>query len=365
MGVLLKKESIFIARIRIIMIMLLVFHHMFEVPGSGFYPRESLSLQGLTLADTMNSFIHWLGMSAVPLLSIISGLLFFRDTPPDFKRLLGRRVTTVLLPSLAWTSLWLVFAYVMYSIGQRINMFGGMNYGFTEFDVLTLLNGIIGIDREPFAFQFWFIHDLLLTFICAPAIYWVIKKLGLMALGVIAILWFADMIPFPFFSGNVLFFFCIGSYMAITGYGFDKLLSRMQPWAPLIYTLFLVLLLGRMFRDLSPVLDSHQYLNLFRIVGVLSASLIVYGMATGKANAKEWLLKLSPYSFFIFAVHYPVIDLVKNVFRLIPYQQTQPGLVLTVVLVPLVTIVICMALAIILKKLASPVFVFLSGSKRI
>lgn len=120
-----------------------------------------------------------------------------------------------------------------------------------------------------------------------------------------------------------------------------------------------------MFRDLSPVLDSHQYLNLFRIMGVLSASLVVYGMATGKANAKEWLLKLSPYSFFIFAVHYPVIDLVKNVFRFIPYQQTQPGLVITLVLVPIVTVVICMLAAVILKKMASPVFVFLSGSKRI
>lgn len=350
MGVLLKKESIFIARIRIIMILLLVFHHMFEVPGSGFYPRNSLSLESLNLADAINSSIHWLGMSAVPVLSIISGLLFFRDTPPDFKRLLGRRVITVLLPSLAWTSLWLVFAYVMYSIGQRINMFESMNYGFTEFDLTTLLNGIIGINREPFAFQFWFIHDLLLTFAIAPVIYWLINKLGMIAIGIIAILWFADMIPFPFFSGNVLFFFCIGTYMAVSGHGLDKLLTRLKLWAPLIYAIFLVMLLGRMFRDLSPVLDSHQYLNLFRIMGVLSASLVVYGMATGKANAKEWLLKLSPYSFFIFAVHYPVIDLVKNVFRLIPYQQTQPGLVITLVLVPIVTIIISMLAAVILKK---------------
>ena len=104
MGALLKNESIFIAQMRIIMIMLLVFHHMFEVPGSGFYPRESLPLDGGSIANTINSFMHWLGMSAVPVLSIISGFLFFRNAPPDFKKLLGRRVSTEWLQSLTLTS---------------------------------------------------------------------------------------------------------------------------------------------------------------------------------------------------------------------------------------------------------------------
>lgn len=365
MGALLKNESIFIAQMRIVMIMLLVFHHMFEVPGSGFYPRASLPLDGGSIANTINSFMHWLGMSAVPVLSIISGYLFFRNTPPDFRKLLGKRVSTVLLPSLTWTSLWLLFAYVMYTAGQRINMFEGMNYGFTEFDVKTLLNGIVGIDREPFAYQFWFIHDLILTFLCSPAIYWAIKKLGIVALAIIALFWFAEMIPFPFFSGNVLFFFSIGAYMAVSGYGFDNLLTRLKPWAPVIYVIFLVLLLGRMFHDLNPVLGSHQYLSLFRIMGVLSASLIIYGMLSEKASAKGWLLKLSPYSFFIFAVHYPVVDLVRSVFSLMPYQLTQAGQIITLIFVPVTTIIICMVTAVILRKLSSPVFVFLSGTKRI
>lgn len=347
------------------MITLLVFHHLFEIPGSGFFPRGSLAFNDLEVANTMNAFVHWLGMSSVPGLSLISGYLFFIKKPPVFRSQLERRFHTIVLPSLVWTSLWLLFAFILYSAGKRFGLFGWMNYGFDDFGIKTLINGIVGFDREPFAFQFWFIHDLVLTLLLGPLIYLGIQKFSIFFIVLMAFVWFLDLIPFPFFSGNILFFFSVGAYLAIHGPGIDELYSAIKPMSLVFCSLLILLILGRMFHDMHPWLSTYQYLCLLRMAGVTALFIVVYRMADGIDRDANWLMRASPYSFFIFAVHFPMIEIVKIFFSYIPYQSAWPGQIVTFVLVPLITIALCLMMAIILEKYSGRAYSFLSGYRKI
>lgn len=360
-----KRESTFIALMRVIMITLLVFHHLFEIPGSGFFPRSSLAFDDLDVASTLNSFVHWLGMSAVPGLSLISGFLFFIKGPPAFTSLLRRRFQTIVLPSIAWTTLWLLVGFILYSAGKKFGVFGWMNYGFEEFEVKTLVNGIVGWDREPFAYQFWFIHDLVLTLILSPLIYLAITKFRIIFVVLMAGIWFMDLVPFPFFSGNILFFFSLGAYIAVHGISIERIFLAIKPMSGISYSLLILLILGRMFHDIHPWLSTYQYLCLVRIAGVTAFFIIVYTMADSIEKESNWLLRISPYSFFIFAVHYPLIEILKNLFIRIPYQSIWPGQLLTFIIVPLVTIGICLGMALVLKNVSKRTYSFLSGYKRI
>ena len=71
-------ESRFISAARPLMIFGLVWHHLFEIPGSTHSPR--VSLQGVThfVPEMLNTYVHMAMMTAVPVLSVISGFLFFR-----------------------------------------------------------------------------------------------------------------------------------------------------------------------------------------------------------------------------------------------------------------------------------------------
>ena len=48
---------------------------------------------------------------------------------------------------------------------------------------------MIGIDRKPWAFQFWFVHDLILTLLLSPAIDWLLRRFGGWFVAAILVVW--------------------------------------------------------------------------------------------------------------------------------------------------------------------------------
>ena len=206
-------ESEFISAARLLMIAGLTFHHMFEIPNSRFYPRDSLAEFSYFVPDLLNGFVHMAFMAAVPILSVISGFLLLRRPELDFARLLRKRFFSVAVPSWIWSGLWLVVAYVMFRTGQGHGWFEWANYHFEAFDLKALANGIVGLDEYPFAFQFWFVHDLILTLALSPLIYWLLKTLDWPFLLLASLIWLIGVVPPPFYSLNVLYFFCLGAYL--------------------------------------------------------------------------------------------------------------------------------------------------------
>lgn len=362
-----QRESDLIAVGRITMIVGLIYHHLFKIPGSPFYPRDSFPFEGAQWPDAVNAFFHWATMAAVPALGLISGYLFFRSIGSGYAGLLVKRFRSTLVPMVLWCSVWLGFAFALTLISRHKGGFGWADYGFDDFSLMTLLNGIFGITRTPFAFQFWFVHDLVLTMLLSPVIGWLIRAAGGTALILLGILWFLELIPFPFFSGNVLFFFTIGAYLALhPRYSLEGLAAVAQRQVVIVGCLLTALILLRMFSGYFGVggtyLRSEQALMAIRIAGVLFFLGIIYRAAADRSRITG-LVALSQYSFFIFAFHFPTIEIVKSVARQIPLHSSTLGLFVGWLAVPLVTLLVCLLAARALKALNADLYGLMNGGR--
>lgn len=361
-----RNETDFIAATRLLMICGLVFHHLFEIPGSSHSPR--LSVEGVEhfVPEFINAFFHMAFMTAVPLLSVISGFLFFNRSRLDYTALFSRRFYSVALPAWLWSAFWLVFAYVLYtSTGDR---FRWANYGFENESAMTYVNGIFGATREPFAFQFWFVRDLLLTLLVSPIIYIALRYLGWRLLPLIGIAWLLIPDPPVFFSGNVPVFFTIGAWLTLpSAPDLRGLLARLRELRWILAAVFAAMLVCRVmshaFGPLDTFLQGHVYLCLLRLVGALTVAALVYQLVTHADGATGVLNRYSGCSFFIFAVHFPLIELLQEVVLLVPGHATALGFFCSWLLVPLVTIALSIGIAVLCERHAPGLFSLLNGGR--
>lgn len=363
-----RQESEFISASRLLMIGGLVYHHLFEIPGSSHSPRLNMEKVVWFFPEFINSFFHMAFMTAVPLLSVISGYLFFCRPKIDFRDLLVQRLFSVAIPSWLWSGIWLIFAYSLYSISSSYEWFPGADYGFAQSDWMIWVNGIFGVTREPFAFQFWFVHDLMLTLLLTQVIHFFLIWLGWRLLVPVAIIWI--LVPYPpvFFSGNVLMFFVVGAWLALPDSpSLTRVLEKLQEFRWSLLILFIVVLTLRLMSHklaaLNDVMQGYIYLCVLRITGVLTASALIYHMVRHMQILTRLIVRYSGYSFLIFAAHYPLIEIIQKPVLLIPGHDSALGLTISWMLIPLFTIVLILALSSMCKIYLPELFAVLNGGR--
>ena len=363
-----RMESEFISMTRILMIVGLTFHHMFSIPGSAFFPRAPIQNYTHFVPDLINGFFHMAFMAAVPALSVISGFLFFRRARLDFVSLLKARFLTVALPAWLWASLWLLLAYGLYRLGRESGAFGWLNYGFVAFGPMVLINGIFGYDKLPFALQFWFVHDLILTLVLTPLIYRLLLAGKELFLLVLLLVWLSGFIPPLFYSLNVLFFFSLGAYLGLPhGPRLQSVLLQLERFGGYVAPVFVLALLLRLFAHevpgLSSLISGDIYLCLLRLLGVVSFAYMVCMLARKDGALKRLLIRCSGYSFFVFAAHYPLLLFVAGFAVRLPGHESAAGYFLMWLLIPLLTVLLCITAAKALERLAPPLFRLLNGGR--
>lgn len=361
-----RNEADFISVTRLLMICGLVFHHLFEIPGSTHSPRLSIDGVEHFVPEFINAFFHMAFMTAVPLLSVISGFLFFHRPHIDYRDLYVRRFHSVALPSWLWSAFWLGFAYLLFAMtGDR---FRWVNYGFDDPTAMTFVNGIFGATREPFAFQFWFVRDLLLTLALAPLIHLALRLLGWRLLPLIGIAWLLIPDPPLFFSGNVPVFFTIGAWLTLPqSPPLRSVLPKLCESRWLLCTVFAAALVCRvmshLFGPLDAFLQGHAYLCLLRLLGALTVAALVYRLVTSAEATTRWLDRYSGCSFFIFAMHFPLIELVQELVVQVPGHATALGMFCSWLLVPLLTIVLSVMVALLFERHLPVLFGLLNGGR--
>lgn len=374
-----SHESRFITASRLLMICGLVWHHLFEIPGSAHSPR--LSMQNVThfVPELLNSFVHMAMMTAVPVLSIVSGFLFFRRSELDYGHLLSSRLRTVALPTWLWSALWFGFGWALYTLARSGGWLDApglnwLNYGsgnvgsFDDVGAMTLLNGIFALSQPPFAFQFWFVHDLLITILLAPALFFFLRILGWRLLVLMAVFWLLIPDPPLLFSGNVPMFFAIGAWLTLPqSAGLGATLTRLERYRWLLAGLFTLALLIRIFShefaNLDAALQSHAHLCLLRVLGVLTIAALISRHVSGQHATAGFFARYGCYAFFIFAAHYPLIELVQIGVEYIPGHSSAIGMLLSWVLVPVVTIGIAIAIATTMERHLPALFGVLNGGR--
>ena len=347
----------------------LVYHHLFEIPGSNHSPRLSMEASTAFVPEFINGFFHLAFMAAVPTLSVISGYLFFNRQTLNFRKQLVGRFYTVALPSWLWSALWLAAAYTLYQLNIASGGFAWVNYGFENPSAMTLINGIFGVTREPLAFQFWFVHDLLITLLLSPLIYLALRWLRAWIFVPLLVCWL--LIPSPpfMFSGNVPVFFTIGAFLAMPGNSslesvLRRLLTHRLGLLCLLSLLLIVRLMAYKFGPAETFIQGHIYLCLLRIVGVAAIASALYALVLKEGQFLDLCLRYSGYSFFVFAAHFPLIELVQAAVVVIPGYSADLGMFISWLTLPFLTIVLCVALAKLTERIAPSVFNVLNGGRQ-
>lgn len=274
---------------------------------------------GVGETDAVTHFIRnfisqGVARTAVPLFFLMSGYFFFVEfswSITNYVNKLATRVQTLLIPFLIWNIVTLVVTVVAQSLPATQSYFSGKNALVASFDFVDYISAIFGIGRMPIAYQFWFIRDLMVLALLAPAIHFFLVRLPLFFIAGVTICWLTGVWPLFVPSSEATLFFAIGGMVAIKG----KNLFALDDCIRFIVVAYLLVLSADV---LLIHTQWHRYLYKVGIVlGVLSM-LCVSKIILRHARLKEVLLGLASASFFVFAAHEPLLTIFRKiVFKLI------------------------------------------------
>jgi surface polysaccharide O-acyltransferase-like enzyme len=250
-----------------------------------------------------------LALVTVPLFFMISGYLFFLGgwSWERYINKLRRRIHTLLIPFLFWNLATLAVFAAAQSLPQTKMYFAGTFWPpVRSFSFLDYANALCGITVNfPISFQFWFIRDLMVLVVLAPAIHFLLtRKLALPFVAALFCLWYLTT-WWPDFLSSVqaAFFFTLGAYLSRPG----KSISYLDKFGPWIGTIFLGFVILR-----SAFPESPLYLRDLMIIFGVPSVWWLGGLAVGKAPLKSLLLKMSSASFFVFAAHEPLLMILRK-----------------------------------------------------
>lgn len=359
-----ESTSELIRALRIFLIIGLVFVHFGPYPDSTLDPNSGIHNAEYIGASALNSFLLYVFLSSVPILSAISGYLLCFNGAPKLFPALRKRALTIVLPAFLWTSLWLLLAFVLYRIGQASGQFTYYDYGFNNFNWLTFLNGTIGVTEEPFAIQFWFVHDLVLSIAVSPAVYWLVKRVPAVYFIVIAAAWLAGIKPPVFFQLKVLAFFSLGVLLAQKSWQ-PKTDMPAGMW---VLGLFLLLVMGRVvlpvyFDGKMPLETAYELL--VRISGAYAILALMMKIRVWLPATYQWLVRHSGYAFFLHCAHFPPVIIIKQIVGKIGLAGGELKLMALLGVTPLLTVAVVLASAKFMQRFTPRVYRFFNGQRSI
>ncbi len=361
-----KELSELIRSLRLIMVMGLVFVHFGNFPGDDLDPFVGVVNAEYFVGSSINSFFTYFFLSSVPVLSLISGYLFSYRGVPGYTTILKKKTKTLVLPAIAWTSFWLLVAFTLYSIGKSTNQFTYYDQGFADYSILDFLNGIIGITDTPFAFQFWFIHDLVLSILFSPLFIYAIRKIGVGFTLVPFVLWILEANPLIFFNFKVLAFFILGLYFGVSSFK-PTVPTKLFYWN-LTIPFFTALVLLRIYipalYDGMMPFDTAFELVL-RVVGSVAIVTLTIHMKNLLPVVYKFLVKKSGYAFFLHAYHFPLVIIIKQILSMTGIFNGESGLMMIWACSVAITIVAAMITAEVLNRFIPPLYKFLNGQRSI
>jgi fucose 4-O-acetylase-like acetyltransferase len=285
---------------------------------------------------------------AVPLFFVMSGYLFFFGfewSLNSYTNKLRRRAGSLLIPYLFWNSLTLsLLALAQWLSAGRVHL-SGSHVPVASYGWYDCLNSLLGITRSPVSYQFWFIRDLMLMVLAVPILQLILRTAPLMFLCAIALLWLLGVWPVYAPSCEACFFFYAGAYVAFTKHS----LFCVDRYAKGVLSVYAVMLvLDMLTRDAG----LHGYVHRLGILFGVTSALCASRYIVRHEKLRVFLAWASGCSFFVFAVHEPMLTILRHV----SYKLLSPVSSLTVLVLyfAVPTLVICVSIMahVLLKKIA-------------
>jgi hypothetical protein len=362
-----RRDTIEVARVALVVG--LVFLHYFNFPTDARPPFQGIDPAQHGLATFINGFLTFFFFSAVPLLSAVSGWLFFGFKDDDGgavgRRILGR-ARSLLLPLVLWNLMTLALALVAQSVVPTTGFAQQFGLQAATAGAWDYVNAVLGLTGLPIAFQFWFVRDLFVTVLCTPVLALLLRHAPLAGAAGLAVIWAAGFTLGIFLRTDVLFFFYIGALLRRKGVD-----PSIGAGATAVLTLAYAALVAA--RALAPLVvdlaDPAQAAwvevatRLMRPLGVAACWGLCLHLAASRAAAP--LATLGGFAFFLHAAHYPVIALVKDVLWRVTPAATDGWLLLHYVASVALTIAIVGVAALGLFRLSPSLYGVLAGGRRL
>ena len=262
---------------------------------------------------------------AVPLFFLFSAYLQGKKDD-EYKVLLKKKSLSLFIPFVLWTVI-----YVFYFVGLKLIVLSvapqyiknpddtAVDWSAMDWIVKIFGNKLKenGVDEYPyFCGQFWFVRDLIILVILSPLLKFCIRKVPLGFLSLLTILYISQ-IQIYIVAEQAIFFYCLGLYWAMYDYNlFEKIekISWLEASVLFLFSFFIsnIFYYGKgMF---------HWFMVVFACTILLKFSKVL----CSKEKIFRSLKYLSGFSFFLFAIHEPVLNesLKKLWIRFFPMKNT-------------------------------------------
>ena len=349
---------------RITLIVGLVFLHYEWFPNARISPFRGLDPTQNQIATFVQSFVLFFFFSVVPLLSMISGWLFFSflsDPADALMSRIRRRFASLYLPLVFWNTLFLAALLLLFLAAPGHPLLSETNINFRSAGAMDYVNAIFGITAHPIGFQFWFVRDLFVTVLVSPLLWILLTRAPLVGAVLLGTSWLLGHDLWIFFRTDVVFFFYIGGWIRLRGVPVE-----IGARATLVFLAAYVLLCA--IRTLAPYLvgDGNPFLlqvatRGMRLVGVLACWGLFQRIALTQLGGR--VARYGGLAFFLHAAHSPLIALIKLILWDLLPAETQPWMLAHYVASVAITVAIGIGLGLLLTRFAAKSFALLNGGR--
>jgi surface polysaccharide O-acyltransferase-like enzyme len=253
--------------------------------------------------------------TAVPLFFLMSGYLFFATFHWSQQTYLAKilsRLRSLLIPFLFWNLAVLAFFALAQAVPATQPYFTGLGKKIAEYGLFDYVNAVFGLTGYPIAYHFWFIRDLMLLVLLAPALAAIVRFVPIPFFLAVYVCWVTESWPVSMPGAVGVFFFSAGALCGIR----EQSLFAFDRFSRVIYLIYAPLLI-------ADVVWYEAWFNVYihrtgLIFGVLAA-LCVTRQILGVPWLCKGLVALGGASFFVYAAHEPLLGVARLLaFKYVP-----------------------------------------------
>jgi succinoglycan biosynthesis protein ExoH len=348
---------------RISLIVGLVFLHYEWFPNARISPFRGLDPTQNQIATFVQSFVLFFFFSVVPLLSMISGWLFFSfrsDAAAALRSRMGRRFASLYLPLVFWNALFLAILLLLFQLNPSHQLLAEMNIDLGSAGPLDYVNAVFAVTEHPIGFQFWFVRDLFVTVLVSPILWLLLSRAPLLGAVLLGCAWLIGHDLWIFFRADVVFFFYLGGWIRQRGFPVE-----IGARATMVFLAAYVAMCVA--RTLAPyVVDGDPFIlqvatRGMRLIGVLACWGLFQRIAPTPIGGL--VARFGGLAFFLHAAHFPLIAEVKLIlWNLLP-AETQVWMLVHYVVSVLITVALGIGLGLLLTRSAPKAFALLNGGR--
>lgn len=323
----LRSQSLDLLRFPLALVVLRV--HVISTEGFRVQDKQ-VSIDDFPILMEFNHFVDgFLRVQSVPIYFFISGFVFFLGielTKDKYIQKLRNRMRSLFIPYVVWNIIALML-FLMRCLPCLSPVFPNAYKEQLNFTIPAVFEtfwdaskGILTVPKSagdvvcnyifPQNGPLWFVRDLMIVVLCAPLLYWIIKRTRYYFVLLLGVLWFVSNDQFIHVDQLLaaFFFFSWGAYMSINKKDMIQEFGRFFKFSIAAY-----MLLGTIH-----VIMAHYYPDACAIVKKMN----VFAGLFFAYNTSAWLLKnkkckVSPFlassSFFIYVAHILICNVVTKI----------------------------------------------------